>query len=133
MFFHTLLVRIISFFSMVYIVVPIVVPPPHCFSLALCLSVCLCPPPLSRQVLSSLHPDCEYIFQLEREERRCLRYIAEQNHSTVENSTVLFNFDALQNHSMLGIREIILLESPITFSHSSLRLAHRLDLEYRLS
>ncbi|XP_014071409.1 growth hormone-releasing hormone receptor isoform X1 [Salmo salar] len=57
---------------------------------------------LAPSVLSSLHPDCEYIFQLEREERRCLRYIAEQNHSTVENSTVLFNFDALQNHSMLG-------------------------------
>ncbi|XP_038859002.1 growth hormone-releasing hormone receptor-like [Salvelinus namaycush] len=38
-------------------------------------------PSLTDTVLSSLHPDCEYIFQLEREERRCLRYIAEQNHS----------------------------------------------------
>ncbi|XP_055796729.1 growth hormone-releasing hormone receptor-like isoform X1 [Salvelinus fontinalis] len=35
--------------------------------------------------LSSLHPDCEYILQLEREERYCLQYIAEHdnNHSTL--------------------------------------------------
>ncbi|XP_056459589.1 growth hormone releasing hormone receptor, like [Gadus chalcogrammus] len=31
---------------------------------------------------SSLHPECEYIFQLAREEHRCLQHIAEQaNHS----------------------------------------------------
>ncbi|CAB1324619.1 unnamed protein product, partial [Coregonus sp. 'balchen'] len=37
-------------------------------------------------VLPSLHPDCEYIFQLEREEQRCLRYIAEQNHRSVSRN-----------------------------------------------
>ncbi|KAK0149682.1 Growth hormone-releasing hormone receptor [Merluccius polli] len=35
-----------------------------------------------QQAESSLHPECEYIFQMEREEHRCLQYIAEQaNHS----------------------------------------------------
>uniref|UniRef100_A0A3P8UF89 Growth hormone-releasing hormone receptor n=1 Tax=Amphiprion percula TaxID=161767 RepID=A0A3P8UF89_AMPPE len=35
------------------------------------------------QALSSPHPECEYIFQLEKEERRCLQYISEQgNRST---------------------------------------------------
>ncbi|KAJ7993201.1 hypothetical protein DPEC_G00269990 [Dallia pectoralis] len=40
-------------------------------------------PYLVQFVLSSLHPDCEYIFQLEREERRCVQYITEHdnNHS----------------------------------------------------
>ncbi|KAM4628736.1 growth hormone releasing hormone receptor, like [Polymixia lowei] len=33
---------------------------------------------LATFALSSLHPECEYIFQLAREERRCLQYIAEE-------------------------------------------------------
>uniref|UniRef100_A0A3B5A605 Growth hormone-releasing hormone receptor n=1 Tax=Stegastes partitus TaxID=144197 RepID=A0A3B5A605_9TELE len=38
---------------------------------------------LTLSALSSLHPECEYIFQLEKEERRCLQHIAEQgNRST---------------------------------------------------
>lgn len=32
---------------------------------------------LSLQVLCSLHPECEYIFQLARDEQRCLREITE--------------------------------------------------------
>lgn len=40
-------------------------------------SVPFSPPCLYLQVLSRLHPECEYIFQLERDEYRCLQYIAE--------------------------------------------------------
>ncbi len=32
---------------------------------------------LSLQVLSSLHPECEYVFQLARDEQRCLREITD--------------------------------------------------------
>uniref|UniRef100_A0A3B3RHK2 Growth hormone-releasing hormone receptor n=1 Tax=Paramormyrops kingsleyae TaxID=1676925 RepID=A0A3B3RHK2_9TELE len=36
----------------------------------------------SRQALATLHPECEYIFQLERDERRCLKIIAEHENQT---------------------------------------------------
>nr|XP_020462650.1 growth hormone-releasing hormone receptor-like [Monopterus albus] len=39
----------------------------------ICLTLCLAP-----TVLASLHPECEYIFQLQKEEHHCLQYIAEQ-------------------------------------------------------
>ncbi|XP_076009650.1 growth hormone releasing hormone receptor, like [Genypterus blacodes] len=47
----------------------------HAVFLTLCLAA---------SALSSLHPECEYIFQLEREERHCLRYIAEQGNWSTE-------------------------------------------------
>uniref|UniRef100_A0A3Q3FV90 Growth hormone-releasing hormone receptor n=1 Tax=Labrus bergylta TaxID=56723 RepID=A0A3Q3FV90_9LABR len=34
--------------------------------------------------LSSLHPECELIFQLEREEQNCLQYIVEQGNRSME-------------------------------------------------
>ncbi|XP_030643214.1 growth hormone releasing hormone receptor, like [Chanos chanos] len=36
-----------------------------------------------KRVLSSLHPECEYIFQLERDERRCLRKVAEHGNVNI--------------------------------------------------
>eukprot|EP00064_Thunnus_orientalis_P008933 superscaffoldBa00001099_g8956 len=45
------------------------------------LTLCLAP-----TALSSLHPECEYIFQLEKEERHCLQYIAEQGNRSAEGS-----------------------------------------------
>ncbi|KAM7388336.1 hypothetical protein PAMP_024516 [Pampus punctatissimus] len=45
------------------------------------LTLCLAP-----TALSSLHPECEYIFQLEKEERHCLQYIAEDGNKSAEGS-----------------------------------------------
>lgn len=42
------------------------------------------------QALSSLHPECEYIFQLEKEERRCLQYVAEQANKSTEGAFPFF-------------------------------------------
>lgn len=36
------------------------------------------------QAFSSLHPECEFIFQLEEEERSCLQYIEEQANRSTE-------------------------------------------------
>lgn len=36
------------------------------------------------EALSTLHPECEFIFQLEKEERRCLQYIAEQGNTSTD-------------------------------------------------
>uniref|UniRef100_A0A3Q3EID6 Growth hormone-releasing hormone receptor n=1 Tax=Kryptolebias marmoratus TaxID=37003 RepID=A0A3Q3EID6_KRYMA len=36
------------------------------------------------KTLSRLHPECEYIFQLEKEERQCLQYIAELGNRSTE-------------------------------------------------
>ncbi|XP_077439781.1 growth hormone releasing hormone receptor, like [Vanacampus margaritifer] len=39
---------------------------------------------LAPAALTSLHPECEFIFQLEEDERRCLRSIAEQGNTSVQ-------------------------------------------------
>lgn len=41
------------------------------------------------QAVSRLHPECEFIFQLEREERRCLQYVAEQGNRSSEGGFAL--------------------------------------------
>lgn len=56
----------------------------HCYehSLLRCSYMALGPtgflPLFLRQAWSSLHPECELIFQLQEEERSCLQHIAEQ-------------------------------------------------------
>lgn len=42
------------------------------------------------QAWSSLHPECELIFQLQEEERSCLQHIAQQGNQTSEGSCVFF-------------------------------------------
>lgn len=44
---------------------------------------CLTERPLL-QALSSLHPECELLFQLEQEERSCLRSMEEQSNGSTE-------------------------------------------------
>ncbi|XP_033820638.1 growth hormone releasing hormone receptor, like [Periophthalmus magnuspinnatus] len=43
--------------------------------------------------LSTLHPECEYIFQLERDEQHCLEYIAE--HTNKSNNGCVSMWDAV--------------------------------------
>ncbi|KAE8294246.1 Growth hormone-releasing hormone receptor [Larimichthys crocea] len=45
------------------------------------LTLCLAP-----TAFSSLHPECEFIFQLEKDERNCLQYITEHGNSSTEGS-----------------------------------------------
>lgn len=49
---------------------------------------------LSMQVLSSLHPECEYIFQLARDEQRCLNEISK--HGNLSNSGVEIKYISKQ-------------------------------------
>lgn len=42
------------------------------------------------QSWSRLHPECEYIFQLEKEERQCLQYIAELGNRSTEGAFPFF-------------------------------------------
>ncbi|KAM4574943.1 growth hormone releasing hormone receptor, like [Fundulus diaphanus] len=46
---------------------------------------------LTRAALSLLHPDCELLFQLEKEERLCLQYIAEQENRSTEGCRPLWD------------------------------------------
>ncbi|XP_034149560.1 growth hormone releasing hormone receptor, like [Esox lucius] len=71
--------------------------------------------PLVQSVLSSLHPDCEYVFQLEREERHCLQYITEHdnNHSTLG---CLPFWDSLACWPYAVVGETVRTECPDVFS-----------------
>ncbi|XP_008405245.2 growth hormone releasing hormone receptor, like [Poecilia reticulata] len=50
------------------------------------LSLCL-----TRVALSLLHPECEFYFQLEKEERLCLQYISEQENRSAEGCRPLWD------------------------------------------
>ncbi|XP_047230146.1 growth hormone releasing hormone receptor, like isoform X3 [Girardinichthys multiradiatus] len=52
----------------------------HLHTRGMFLSLCL-----TRAALSLLHPECEFYFQLEKEERLCQQYIAEQENRSTED------------------------------------------------
>ncbi|XP_034738389.1 growth hormone releasing hormone receptor, like [Etheostoma cragini] len=64
--------------------------------------------------LSSLHPECEYIFQLEKEERHCLQYIAEQSNRTTEGCQPFWDEIVCWPHAEVG--ETVQRACPAIFS-----------------
>ncbi|XP_029005156.1 growth hormone releasing hormone receptor, like isoform X2 [Betta splendens] len=73
------------------------------------LTLCLAP-----AVLSSLHPECEYIFQLERDELRCLQYIAEQANASQTGCQPFW--DAVVCWPRAGVGETVHRRCPAVFS-----------------
>ncbi|TDH08481.1 hypothetical protein EPR50_G00097960 [Perca flavescens] len=69
---------------------------------------------LRKLALSSLHPECEYIFQLEKEERHCLQYIAEQGNRTTEGCRPFWDAVACWPHAEVG--ETVQRACPAIFS-----------------
>ncbi|XP_069378261.1 growth hormone releasing hormone receptor, like [Paralichthys olivaceus] len=61
------------------------------------LTLCLAP-----TALSSLHPECEFIFQLEREERHCLQYIATQANRSQEGCRPFWDAVVCWPHAVIG-------------------------------
>ncbi|CAB1314234.1 unnamed protein product, partial [Coregonus sp. 'balchen'] len=66
-------------------------------------------------ILSSLHPDCEYILQLEREERRCLQYITEHNNNHSTLGCLLF-WDSVVCWPYAAVGEMVHTACPAVFS-----------------
>uniref|UniRef100_A0A3P8UEM4 Growth hormone-releasing hormone receptor n=1 Tax=Cynoglossus semilaevis TaxID=244447 RepID=A0A3P8UEM4_CYNSE len=54
------------------------------------------------QVSSSLHPECEYIYQLEREEQRCLQDIARQDNRSYEGCPPFWDAIVCWPHAVIG-------------------------------
>uniref|UniRef100_A0A672I4B4 Growth hormone-releasing hormone receptor n=1 Tax=Salarias fasciatus TaxID=181472 RepID=A0A672I4B4_SALFA len=50
----------------------------------------------------SLHPECEYIFQLEQEQLHCLQYIAEQANNSTEGCYPIWDAVACWPHAAVG-------------------------------
>ncbi|XP_034035550.1 growth hormone releasing hormone receptor, like [Thalassophryne amazonica] len=69
---------------------------------------------LAPTALSSLHPECEYIFQLEREEHLCLQYIAEHENRSAEGCQPFWDAVVCWPHAGLG--ETIQRACPDVFS-----------------
>ncbi|CAK6955370.1 growth hormone releasing hormone receptor%2C like [Scomber scombrus] len=63
------------------------------------LLLVLCLAPIA---LSTLHPECEYIFQLEKDERHCLQYIAEQGNSSAEGCQPFWDKVVCWPHAVVG-------------------------------
>ncbi|XP_010770726.1 vasoactive intestinal polypeptide receptor 2-like [Notothenia coriiceps] len=57
---------------------------------------------LPQTVFSSLHPECEFIFELEREERLCLQFIAEQSNTSSEGCQPFWDAVACWPHAAVG-------------------------------
>uniref|UniRef100_A0A673IU98 Growth hormone-releasing hormone receptor-like n=1 Tax=Sinocyclocheilus rhinocerous TaxID=307959 RepID=A0A673IU98_9TELE len=70
---------------------------------------------LSLQVLSSLHPECEYIFQLARDEQRCLREITDLGNLS-SSSGCLPVWDAVVCWPRAAVGETVHLHCPAVFS-----------------
>uniref|UniRef100_A0A8C2HXF6 Growth hormone releasing hormone receptor n=1 Tax=Cyprinus carpio TaxID=7962 RepID=A0A8C2HXF6_CYPCA len=70
---------------------------------------------LSLQVLSSLHPECEYIFQLARDEQRCLREITDLGNLS-SSSGCLPVWDAVVCWPRAAVGETVHLLCPAVFS-----------------
>ncbi|XP_026015736.1 growth hormone releasing hormone receptor, like isoform X2 [Astatotilapia calliptera] len=73
------------------------------------LTLCLAP-----AAFSSLHPECEYIFQLEKEERHCLQYIAEQENRSTEGCWPFWDAVTCWPHAVVG--ETVHRACPAVFS-----------------
>ncbi|XP_047016500.2 growth hormone releasing hormone receptor, like [Ictalurus punctatus] len=72
---------------------------------------------LTATVWASLHPECEYIFQLEREEQLCLRGIAEhENLSTSGQTGCLPAWDSVVCWPRAAVGEIVQAPCPAVFS-----------------
>uniref|UniRef100_A0A669BXK5 Growth hormone releasing hormone receptor n=1 Tax=Oreochromis niloticus TaxID=8128 RepID=A0A669BXK5_ORENI len=69
---------------------------------------------ISLFALSSLHPECEYIFQLEKEERHCLQYIAEQENRSTEGCWPFWDAVTCWPHAVVG--ETVHRACPAVFS-----------------
>uniref|UniRef100_A0A8C7YRV2 Growth hormone releasing hormone receptor n=1 Tax=Oryzias sinensis TaxID=183150 RepID=A0A8C7YRV2_9TELE len=66
------------------------------------------------QAVSRLHPECEFIFQLEREERRCLQYVAEQGNRSSEGCWPFWDAVACWPRAVAG--ETVQRACPAVFS-----------------
>uniref|UniRef100_A0A3B3X6S4 Growth hormone-releasing hormone receptor n=1 Tax=Poecilia mexicana TaxID=48701 RepID=A0A3B3X6S4_9TELE len=64
--------------------------------------------------LSLLHPECEFYFQLEKEERLCLQYIAEQENRSTEGCRPLWDEVVCWPHAVTG--ETVQRSCPAVFS-----------------
>ncbi|KAM9385822.1 growth hormone releasing hormone receptor, like [Pholidichthys leucotaenia] len=73
------------------------------------LTLCLTP-----STLSGLHPECEYIFQLEKEERQCLQYISEQENRSAEGCWPFWDAVTCWPHAVVG--ETVQRVCPAVFS-----------------
>uniref|UniRef100_A0A1A8RW00 Growth hormone-releasing hormone receptor n=1 Tax=Nothobranchius rachovii TaxID=451742 RepID=A0A1A8RW00_9TELE len=69
---------------------------------------------LARTASSRLHPECEYIFQLEREERYCLQYITEQGNRSSEGCQPFWDAVACWPQAVTG--ETVQRGCPAVFS-----------------
>uniref|UniRef100_A0A8C5D7T8 Growth hormone-releasing hormone receptor n=1 Tax=Gouania willdenowi TaxID=441366 RepID=A0A8C5D7T8_GOUWI len=65
-------------------------------------------------VMSSLHPECEYIFQLEKEERRCHQSITEQGNGSTEGCSSFWDAVVCWPHAVIG--ETVTRLCPAVFS-----------------
>uniref|UniRef100_A0A3Q3E8Z9 Growth hormone releasing hormone receptor n=1 Tax=Hippocampus comes TaxID=109280 RepID=A0A3Q3E8Z9_HIPCM len=52
--------------------------------------------------LTSLHPECEFIFQLEKDELRCLRSIAEQGNASAQGCRAFWDAVVCWPHAAVG-------------------------------
>ncbi|XP_062871717.1 growth hormone releasing hormone receptor, like [Trichomycterus rosablanca] len=68
----------------------------------------------ARSVLTSLHPECEYIFQLEKEEQHCLREIAQ--HENLSTSGCLPAWDSVVCWPRAAVGETVHSPCPAVFS-----------------
>uniref|UniRef100_A0A8C2ZDA6 Growth hormone-releasing hormone receptor n=1 Tax=Cyclopterus lumpus TaxID=8103 RepID=A0A8C2ZDA6_CYCLU len=75
---------------------------------------CLSFPSLYAMALSSLHPECEFIFQLEKEERHCLQYIAEHGNRSTEGCRPFWDAVTCWPHAAVG--ESVQRACPAVFS-----------------
>ncbi|XP_049580473.1 growth hormone releasing hormone receptor, like [Syngnathus scovelli] len=73
------------------------------------LTLCLTP-----AALTSLHPECEFIFQLEKDERRCLRSIAEQGNTSAHGCRAFWDAVVCWPHA--GVGETVYSACPAVFS-----------------
>ncbi|XP_078802440.1 growth hormone releasing hormone receptor, like isoform X5 [Oryzias latipes] len=69
---------------------------------------------LAPHAVSRLHPECEFIFQLEREERRCLQYVAEQGNRSSEGCWPFWDAVACWPRAVAG--ETVQRACPAVFS-----------------
>ncbi|KAM9848934.1 growth hormone releasing hormone receptor, like [Aulostomus maculatus] len=69
---------------------------------------------LTRAVLSILHPECEYIFQLEKDESRCLQHITEQGNRSTEGCQPFWDAVICWPSAVIG--ETVHIACPAVFS-----------------
>ncbi|CAJ1060413.1 growth hormone releasing hormone receptor%2C like [Xyrichtys novacula] len=69
---------------------------------------------LAAAALSSLHPECEFIFQLQREEQNCLQYIKEQGNRSIEGCRPFWDAVLCWPHAVVG--ETVHRACPAVFS-----------------